>query len=105
MNGLGIALSAGTYWIGLTPVFDWQNQIARLDTFTSAAQGPSDALLFGPTFGGPGGLVISGIIAASDANIRIDGSFADGVVPLPAGVFLLLGGLGALGMTARRRAA
>ena len=30
-SGLGIALSAGTCWIGLTPILDWESGSARLN--------------------------------------------------------------------------
>jgi hypothetical protein len=102
-SGLGIALSAGTYWIGLTPILDWESGSARLNTYQAGPTGASDILFFGPEFGGPNVSSFTGAgLSFADANIRIDGTAVSAPIPLPAALPMLLAGLGGLVLLRRR---
>jgi hypothetical protein len=101
--GLDIGLAAGTYWIGLTPLFDGSaGDVPRSYTFRSEPAGQADTLFFGTSFGGPAVQDLTSLgLSFSDANIRIEGQAA--VVPLPAGLGLLLAALAGLGLAGARR--
>lgn len=100
-SGLGIALSAGSYWIGLTPVADFGvfGQEFHLASFTSSGsasllRNPGGAFGFGTDWGGAGSL--TGNPSYVDGAILING-----VIPAPGAVALL--GFGGLMASRRRR--
>ena len=105
-SGLGINLSAGTYWFGLTPVLDFatygqefHQQATSLVGSETQARNPGGGFGFGTGWLDVGD-VTSGVNI--DSAITIEGS----VVPVPAAVWLFGSGLlGLVGIARRKKAA
>ncbi|MCL4221407.1 MAG: hypothetical protein KJZ65_08550 [Phycisphaerales bacterium] len=100
-SGLGIALGAGSYWVGLTPFADFGvfGQEFHLESFTaigsaSPLRNPGGGFGYGTNWAGAGDF--SGNPTFVDGAILING-----VIPAPGAVMFL--GLGGLLMSRRRR--
>src|ERR1700693_4045353 len=105
VNGLNIFLSPGTYWLNVTPIGDGTGR--SLNSTTSGANcvgtpcGNDQNAFFNSTF--------FGYFFTSTANVSQSYDYSNGVigtvVPEPATVALLICGVGALLIAARRHAA
>jgi PEP-CTERM motif len=101
VNGLGVNLAPGHYWMNVTPIGNGGNR--SFNSTTSGANcigtpcGNNQMAFFNSTF--------FGATFTSTSNLGQPYDFSDGViaVPEPATVALLTCGLGALGIVAIRR--
>ena len=106
-RGCWVACGTGTRYVrwrsGRSPGPSSGRGTNALFAYESVASGGSDLLAYGEFYGGPNRASMTDLgISFSDANILIEGDIASADVPLPAGLPLLLAGLGALGVMRRR---
>jgi hypothetical protein len=101
--GLNIPLSAGSYWIGLTPILDYDTyyEVWQYDTSNAVAGNPAAWINPGDAFGdGASWQPANNVTAFGDAAILVDGV----ATPEPGTLATAAGALLALGFLRRRKA-
>ncbi|PWJ15005.1 VPLPA-CTERM protein sorting domain-containing protein [Jannaschia seohaensis] len=106
-SGLSIALSAGTYWIGLTPIEEYGTfgQIFLRDAGANGNGTPAAFRNPGGGFGGGTDWTTPSAIGQrlGNAAFRIEGTAVMSAIPLPSSLLLLASGVIGAGVYGRRR--